>query len=99
MDLNAIAGMLFVLIMLGMILGFILVIPLTRRLTRFLEQLLHQRFGTMPADDVRRLEAAVVELQRELRVVTERQRRAEALLADRERMQLSGSTPAIERPV
>jgi hypothetical protein len=85
MDMMAIAGMLFSLILVGMIAGFILLFPISRRMGALLEQKITGKLGDERAmAEVRRLEATVRSLQEEVERLGDKQAFTESLLAERE---------------
>lgn len=78
LDANAVAGMVFVLVLTVILGGVILMYPLTRRLGRLLEQRLEERAGgsaagQRSATEVKELETAVAALQAEVARLAERQ--------------------------
>jgi chromosome segregation ATPase len=94
MDSNAVAGMVFTLILTGLIGGFILLHPLTKRLGALLERRLETEGRTAPAQaEVRRLAETVNSLEAELRMLKERQEFTENILASRERQKLPAEPP------
>jgi len=91
MDTNALAGMLFTVVILAMIGGFILLWPISRRLGAILEQRLNERSGATPATgQIQELQATIRELQAELERLAERQDFTEALLQEKEPRRLRG---------
>ncbi len=81
MDPNALAGMIFSLVMVLMIGGFILTFPLAKRLGRLLEMRLEERrAGTMPAEEAEELRRLVSDLQGQVARLAERQEWSERLL-------------------
>lgn len=85
MDPMAIAGMLFVLIMLAMVSGFILLLPISRRLGAYLEQrLTHGRAGGVPPEQLTELRELVLSLQSQVESISERQEFTDRLLTDGE---------------
>lgn len=86
MDPNAMAGMIFTLILTALIGGFILLYPLTRRLGELLEVKMQADKGrAVPAQsEIRELIESVRSLETELRTMKERQEFTENLLATRE---------------
>ena len=96
MDPNALAGMVFTLILVGMVGGFILVRPITRRLGALLEQRLNSQASSLSPADVRKLREAVESLRAELDQLSERQAFTEALLAERHQPLLPKKEPPPE---
>ena len=93
MDSNAVAGMVFTLILTGLIGGFILLYPLSKRLGALLESRLEEQKGgakSLPAE-IRRLGESVHALESELRTLKERQEFTENLLTTREQQKLPPS--------
>lgn len=91
MDTNAVAGMLFTLVILAMIGGFILLWPISRRLGAILEQRLNERSGSLPATgQIQQLQVTIRELQAEVERLAERQDFTEALLQEQEPRRLRG---------
>lgn len=80
-DVTAIAGMVFSLLVLMMIGGCILLFPLTRRLGAYLEQRLEQGKGATDQGEIRQLRAAVGALQSEVERLAERQEFTDSLLS------------------
>lgn len=84
MDPMALAGMLFVLIMIAMIGGVVLLLPISRRLGKYLEQRLDGGRGakadTAQLGEVKEL---ILSLQAQIDRVAERQEFTERLLAER----------------
>lgn len=92
MDPTAVAGMIFTLLLTGMIGGFLLLIPVSRRLGAFLEQRLEQGKAGPANREVAELRAAIAALQGEVERIAERQEFTDALLAaNPERPRISGS--------
>lgn len=85
MDSNALAGMIFTLVLTGLIGGFILIHPLTKRLGALMESKLRAEKDGAPAAEVRKLAEAVRSLEMEVRSLRERQEFTDKLLAPRER--------------
>lgn len=81
MDPMALAGMIFTLLLTGMIGGFLLLIPVSRRLGAFLEQRLEQGKAGVSNREVAELRAALASLQGEVERIAERQEFTDALLA------------------
>ena len=84
MNPEALAGMIFTLIVIAMILGFILLFPVTRRLGQLLEQKLGERPAKARPDatnEVQRMRDQVQALESEVRMLTERQQFVEALVS------------------
>jgi hypothetical protein len=86
-DVVAIAGMIFSLLVVLVIGGFILLYPLSRKLGQVLEARLEERRAgrALPMEDVESLRAAVETLREEVGAVAERQRFVERLLESGER--------------
>lgn len=84
MDMDVVAGMLFVIIILVMIMGFVLVLPITRRLGELLEQRLNEKSLKGDAGaSIRHLEEAVQAMRADLDRLVERQAFTESLLGER----------------
>lgn len=83
MDLMAIAGMLFVLIIIAMVAGFVLLLPVSRRLGAYLERRLSDgRAGDgTPSAEVLELRELVLSLQAQVEDLSERQEFTDRLLA------------------
>jgi hypothetical protein len=97
MDPNALAGMIFTLMLAVLVGGFILLFPLSRRLGALLESKIADRKAP-PAvgpkqEDLRKLTEIVSDLQEEVRRLAERQEFAEQLLTTRDRDRLSAGDP------
>lgn len=86
MDPNALAGMVFTLVLASLVGGFILLLPLSRRLGLLLEEKARQQKGglSLPAQDVQALRDRLEALESDVRVAAERQQFIEELLARRE---------------
>lgn len=84
MDPMALAGMLFVLIMVAMIGGVVLLLPISRRLGKYLEQRLDAGRGA-GADPAKlgEVKDLILSLQAQIDRVAERQEFTERLLAER----------------
>lgn len=96
MDPNALAGMLFVLVLAAMVGGFILLFPISRRLGRLLEERIGERKGNaaLPTEEVRELRAGLQALQAQLEELVERQDFTESLLSERRPLEL----PSADKP-
>jgi hypothetical protein len=93
MEVEAIAGMLFTLILCAMIGGFVLLLPISRRIGRVLEQRLEDKsLRGESATRLNQLEATVRSLREELDRVTERQNFTESLLEERRPQLLEGDS-------
>ena len=90
MDPNALAGMVFTLVLASLIGGFILLLPLSRRLGLLLEEKARQQKGglSLSAQDVQALRDRLDALESDVRVAVERQQFIEELLVRREPDQL-----------
>ena len=75
MDPNAIAGMIFTLLLAGLVGGFILLYPVSRRLGLLLEEKLHPKRPPpgVSADALEALQQSVHALEGEVKRLTERQ--------------------------
>jgi len=86
MDPNAIAGMVFTLLLAGMMGGFILLYPLSKKLAALLEAKLQtpeQR--TLPSDkEITQLRDQVARLEQQLKRVVDRQEFTEQLIGERQ---------------
>ena len=99
MDLMALAGMLFALILFGMIGGCILLWPISRRMGALLEQKLTGKLGDdRAAGELRKLEATVRALQEEVERLGDKQAFTESLLAEREPLLLRHGDETRTRP-
>ena len=101
MDLNAIAGMIFTLVLALLIGGFILLYPLSKRLGLFLESKLEKssRFSPgLTAADVEALRATLTTLQADMQRIADRQDFMEQLLRSKqEPVSLPASGRGIDR--
>ena len=97
LDLTAVAGMIFSLLAMGLIGGFILLYPLVGRLGRYLESR-SEASGSDPQlqAQIRRLEAGMGDLQKQLEELAERQSFAESLLSSRDPLLLGEKRPGSE---
>ena len=78
-----IAGMIFTLIMLGMILGFILVLPVARKLAAYLEQRLQANApNQVQPGELIQLQEAIQALQEEVERISDRQTFTDSLLSE-----------------
>lgn len=94
-----IAGMIFTLIMLGMILGFILVLPVARKLAAYLEQRLQANApNPVQSGELRQLQVAIQALQEEVERISERQAFTDSLLGDSKPALLPESDPQFQSP-
>jgi hypothetical protein len=99
MDIVPIAGMLFSLMLVGMIAGFILLFPISRRMGVLLEQKVKGKLDDDRAlEEVRRLEATVRALQEEVERLVDRQAFTDSLLSEREPMLLRDRNETGEKP-
>lgn len=80
MDPNALAGMVFTLILAAMVGGFILLAPLSRRLGVLLEQKANEKSQRLAASELRQLTQRVELLEHEVRLLAERQTFTDELL-------------------
>lgn len=81
MDIIALAGMLFSLLVVLIIAGSILMFPIMRRLGRLIEvRIEERRSGTVPAEDMQALLESVRALEAEVLRLTDRQAFTERLL-------------------
>lgn len=96
MDVDAVAGMIFTLVLTCLIGGFILMLPISRRLGALLESKIEgEKRGAAPVTaEVTQLAEAVRSLETELRALKERQEFTENLLTTRERQKLPAEPPA-----
>ena len=87
MNPEAMAGMIFTLIVIAMVLGFILLFPVTKRLGLLLEQKLAEKPARIQPDssnEVMRTREQVQALESEVRMLAERQQFVEELVSQRE---------------
>ena len=99
MEIVPIAGMLFSLLLVGMIAGFILLFPISRRMGALLEQKVKGKLDDDRAlEEVRRLEATVRTLQEEVERLVDRQAFTDSLLSEREPMLLRDRNETGEKP-
>ena len=90
MDPNALAGMLFVLLLAALVGGFILLLPISRRLGMLLEERISEKKRPVhDAEELRMLHASVQAMQEQLEELGERQMFTEKLLASRQQRELS----------
>ncbi len=81
MDMTAVAGMVFSLLLALIVGGFILTFPLTKRLGKLLEMRLEERrVGALPTEEAEELRRLVSELQGQVARLAERQEWSERLL-------------------
>jgi outer membrane murein-binding lipoprotein Lpp len=80
MDPNALAGMVFTLILAAMVGGFILLAPLSKRLGVLLEQKANEKSQRLAASEVRQLSERIQLLEHEVRLIAERQNFTDELL-------------------
>jgi outer membrane murein-binding lipoprotein Lpp len=80
MDPNALAGMVFTLLLAAMVGGFILLAPLSKRLGLLLEQKVNEKSQRLAAGEVRQLMQRVELLEQEVRSIAERQSFTDELL-------------------
>lgn len=99
MDPNALAGMVFTLVLASLIGGFILLLPLSRRLGLLLEEKARQQKGGLglTAQDVQALKDRLEALESDVRVAGERQQFIEELLVRREPDQIGRARSETER--
>lgn len=90
MDADAIAGMIFVLVILAITAGTIILFPVTLRLGRLLERRLEGNAGEDLALEVRELQARIQEIQRDVARIGERQAFTDSLLAVQNDLSVSG---------
>jgi hypothetical protein len=85
-DPNALAGMVFTLVLASLVGGFILLLPLSRRLGLLLEEKARQQQGglSLHTHDVQALRERLEALESDVRVAAERQQFIEELLVRRE---------------
>lgn len=90
MDPNALAGMVFTLVLASLVGGFILLLPLSRRLGLLLEEKARQQKSgvSLSAQDAQALRDRLEALESDVRVAIERQQFIEELLVQREPGQL-----------
>ena len=99
MDMIALAGMLFSLILIGMVGGFILLFPISRRMGALLEQKVTGKLGDDRAlAEIKRLEAVVRSLQEEVERLGDKQAFTESLLVEREPLLLQERGETSARP-
>jgi hypothetical protein len=99
MDMLPIAGMLFSLLLVGMIAGFILLFPISRRMGALLEQKVKGKLDDDRAlEEVKRLEATVRSLQDEVERLVERQAFTDSLLSEREPLLLRDRSETDAKP-
>lgn len=82
MNLEALAGMIFTIVVLAMVGGFILVLPITRRLGAFLEYRMSERTRALENEERERFLRAVESLRDDVARLAERQDWMERLLHD-----------------
>jgi len=80
MNPEALAGMLFTIVVLAMIGGFILVLPITRRLGAFLEYRMSERTKALESEERERFLRAIESLRDDVARLAERQDWMERLL-------------------
>ena len=90
MDPMALAGMLFVLVLVAMVGGFILLIPISRRLGRVLDAWLLEKRGRVDTEELIQLRQAVQTLEAEVSALAERQQFTDRLLESRGREKKDG---------
>ena len=90
MEPMALAGMLFVLVLIAMIGGFILLIPISRRLGRVLDAWLLEKRGGVNQEELIQLRQAVQSLEAEVTSLAERQQFTDRLLESRSREKREG---------
>jgi hypothetical protein len=99
MEMLPIAGMLFSLLLVGMIAGFILLFPISRRMGALLEQKVKGKLDDEGAmEEVKRLEATVRALQEEVERLVDRQAFTDSLLAEREPLLLRDRSETNAKP-
>jgi hypothetical protein len=81
MDPNALAGMVFTLLLAAMVGGFILLAPLSKRLGVLLEQKANEKSQRGAVNEVRQLSERVQLLEQEVRLISERQSFTDQLLS------------------
>jgi hypothetical protein len=92
MDPNALAGMVFTLLLAAMVGGFILLAPLSRRLGLLLDMKANEKNQRIAGGEVRQLAQRVQLLEEEVRLIGERQSFTEALLTNDEHRALPHDT-------
>jgi len=98
-ELEALAGMIFTLILVGMIGGFVLLIPVSRRLGLFLEAWIQEKKGLAGAEEVAHLRRSIQALEKEVSELAERQQFTDRLLENRQPESLpAGVGKGAERP-
>src|SRR5688572_26839598 len=85
MDPNALAGMIFTLIIIGMVGGFILLFPLSRRMGALLDVWLQEKKAALTRDEAQEIWRQLQTLEKELGGIAERQHFTERLLESRHR--------------
>ena len=99
MEMLPIAGMLFSLLLVGMIAGFILLFPISRRMGALLEQKVKGKLDDEGAmEEVKRLEVTVRALQEEVERLVDRQAFTDSLLAEREPLLLRDRSETNAKP-
>jgi hypothetical protein len=84
----ALAGMIFVLILVAMVGGFILLLPISRRLGRLMDVRLEEKRGAGRSEELEELRRAVLALESEVSSLAERQHFTDQLLQGNERDRL-----------
>jgi hypothetical protein len=87
---DAIAGMIFTIVVLAMVGGFILVLPITRRLGAFLEYRMSERTKAFENEDRERFLRAIEALRDDVARLAERQDWMERLLQNPEKEKKPG---------
>jgi len=88
---EALAGMIFTIVLLAMVGGFILVLPITRRLGAFLEYRMTERTPALDGEERERLLSAIESLRDDVARLAERQDWMERLLHNPDRDDQPGS--------
>ena len=92
MDPNALAGMVFTLLLAGLVGGFILLAPLSKRLGLLLEQKANDKNQRQIAEEVSRLNRRIQLLEDEVRQIADRQQFTDELLVQMDRRALNANS-------
>ena len=90
MDPNALAGMVFTLVLATLIGGFVLLFPLSKRLGTLLESKIKEPPPQIPNAEIERLSERIQSLETQVRQLNDRQEFAERLIGERQQDKLTG---------